>query len=365
MKNSAFAFTARHLSHYNAIVFLNTSGDAIDAGPAGCAADPACVSEQKVFEEYFRNGGGFVGIGSAIETNPGWQFLTDIVGPARPTRIPTGRLRADKLAAQTVTNKVADRVHDASKNLPEYWNLNDTYYNWTANVRGVSHILTTVSAAPFNKTGDCPVLNALTGSTMGPDHPVSWCKDYKGGRSYYTSHGSLGGSVERLQSDQGARRRDRVGRGPVRPGLQRLRRDRARELPADEDQRTAEPERADRLRPASRRARDPDRPPRRRAPAQPRHRDVNDHREHSGLHEQRGRSVRPRSRQQLRHQPLGLPLLLPAGGGQHQVLRRDDRSHELVHGRSVPERRRTDHGGDSGRVGSVDRLLPAVAVQVR
>ena len=68
VKNSANGFTARHLSRYNAVVFLNTTGDALDA------------EEQAVFEEYFRNGGGFVGIGSAIETNPSWQFLTDILG---------------------------------------------------------------------------------------------------------------------------------------------------------------------------------------------------------------------------------------------------------------------------------------------
>ena len=83
-------------------------------------------------------------------------------------------------------------MHDASKNLPEYWNLSDTYYNWTANVRGLSHVLTTVSDAPFDRTGDGPQINALTGGTMGADHPVTWCKDWKGGRSYYTNHGASG-----------------------------------------------------------------------------------------------------------------------------------------------------------------------------
>jgi PKD repeat protein/type 1 glutamine amidotransferase len=171
VKNSANGFTARHLSHYSAVVFLNTTGDALDA------------DEQAVFEEFFHNGGGFVGIGSAIETNPGWQFLTDILGTRSSAKLP----------AQAATNKVADRVHDASKNLPEYWNLNDTYYNWTSNVRGFSHVLTTVSDAPFNKTGDGPTINAVTGGTMGADHPVTWCKDYKGGRSYYTNHGAFSG----------------------------------------------------------------------------------------------------------------------------------------------------------------------------
>jgi glucose/arabinose dehydrogenase len=166
IRNSVNGISERHLRRYSAVVFLNTTGDALSA------------EEQQVFEAYFRGGGGFVGVGSAIETNPGWQFLTDILG----TRA------AGKLAAQDVTNRVADRVHDASKSLPEYWDLNDTYYNWTSNVRGLSHVLSTVSTFP--RTGDGPTKKALAGGTLGPDHPTSWCKDYQGGRSYYTNHGA-------------------------------------------------------------------------------------------------------------------------------------------------------------------------------
>jgi PKD repeat protein/glucose/arabinose dehydrogenase len=179
VKNSANGFTARHLSKYNAVVFLNNGpGDVLDA------------DEQAAFEAFFRGGGGFVAVGSAIETNPSWQFLTDILG----TRA------SGKLPAQVTTIKVADRVHDASKSLPEYWNWSDTYYNYTSNVRGISHVLATVSDAPFNKTGDGPTINALANGTMGPDHPVVWCKDYKGGRSFYTNAGASpvdppGGSV--------------------------------------------------------------------------------------------------------------------------------------------------------------------------
>ena len=161
-------FNAEELARYRAVVFLDTTGSPLNA------------AQEAAFEAYFHAGGGFVGIGSAVETEPDWQFLTDVLG----TRA------AGKLAAQTVTNKVADRGHDASKNLPEYWNLNDTYYNWTSNVRGLSHVLTTVSDAPFNRTGDGPTINALTGGTMGADHPVTWCKDYLGGRSYFTNHGA-------------------------------------------------------------------------------------------------------------------------------------------------------------------------------
>ena len=40
---------------------------------------------------------------------------------------------------------------------------------------------------------------------MGADHPVTWCKDYKGGRSFYTASGRRCGRVQR-QPDEAARR---------------------------------------------------------------------------------------------------------------------------------------------------------------
>ena len=61
-------FTPANLEQYGAVVFLNTTGDLLTD------------AQQSAFEGYFREGGGFFGIGSAIETEPGWQFLTDVLG---------------------------------------------------------------------------------------------------------------------------------------------------------------------------------------------------------------------------------------------------------------------------------------------
>ena len=93
-------FTETNLKRYRAVLFLNTAGDVLDA------------AEQTAFENYFKDGGGFLGIHSAIATEPDWQFMTDLLGT-----------RATGAAAATddATIKVADRVHDASKSLPEYW----------------------------------------------------------------------------------------------------------------------------------------------------------------------------------------------------------------------------------------------------
>ena len=170
--DDASKFTASNLAKYRAVVFLNTSGDVLDA------------AQQDAFEDYFRGGGGFFGIGSAIETEPDWQFFTDVLG----TR------SSGKTAVQAGTIKVADRGHDASKNLPEYWNRSDAFYNFTSNVRGFSHVLATVVEDPFGPQPWGGAVSAITGGTMGFDHPVTWCKDYRGGRSFYTALGNTAGS---------------------------------------------------------------------------------------------------------------------------------------------------------------------------
>ena len=155
VSDDAGKFTDANLAKYRAVVFLNNTGDVLDA------------AQQTAFEKYFGAGGGFLGINSAIEVEPDWQFMTDILG----TR---GGTKTDPLSA---TIKVADRVHLASKGLPEYWTRTDRWYNFTSNVRGFSHVLATVDE------------NAYAGGTMGFDHPIAWCKDYKGGRSFYTGGG--------------------------------------------------------------------------------------------------------------------------------------------------------------------------------
>lgn len=143
------------LKKFGVVVFLNTSSAALTAG------------QQAAFETYFHDGGGFVGIHSAIQTQPDWQFMTDVLGT-----------RSNGISAVTnATVKVADRVHPATASLPEYWKNTDAYYNFTSDVRGVSHVLATVDESTY------------TGGTMGPDHPIMWCKDFKGGRSFYTGLG--------------------------------------------------------------------------------------------------------------------------------------------------------------------------------
>ena len=148
-------------------MFLNTAGDVLSD------------SEQTAFENYFKDGGGFLGIHSAIVTEPAWPFMTQLLGT---------RAVGSAAALDRATVKVADRVHDASKTLPEYWEVDDELYNFSditdtdpgndaGNVRGIHHVLATVDETTY------------AGGKMGFDHPVAWCKDQQGGRSFYTALG--------------------------------------------------------------------------------------------------------------------------------------------------------------------------------
>ena len=70
-------FTPADLDQYRAVVFLNTG-----------MASPLTDAQRANFEAYYKKGGGFVGIGSAIETDASWPFLTEharhaLVGPHR------------------------------------------------------------------------------------------------------------------------------------------------------------------------------------------------------------------------------------------------------------------------------------------
>src|SRR3954470_4995932 len=168
-------FTPAGLDAYRAVVFLDTG-----------QASPLTDTQRASFEAYFRKGGGFVGVGSAIETDASWQFLTDILG----TR------SSGRTEVQSGTVKVFDRVHDASKNLPEYWDRTDAWYNFSTNVRGVSHVLATVVEDPFGPQPQGQTLDGIAGGTMGSNHPISFCKDYQGGRSFYTGLGTSAASFD-------------------------------------------------------------------------------------------------------------------------------------------------------------------------
>ncbi|MGW3456274.1 ThuA domain-containing protein [Streptomyces albidoflavus] len=162
--SNASVFTnERKLGRYHAIVFLTGGGDILDA------------EQEAGLEAYVEAGGGFLGIHDAARTEPYSSWFGELIG-ARPTA-------GSGAKAQRATVEVGDRVHPATKSLPLEWKRPDKWLNWKENPSGKVHTIARVREATYTP-GE---------GANGADHPVSWCRDYDGGRSFYTA---MGGTAE-------------------------------------------------------------------------------------------------------------------------------------------------------------------------
>ena len=122
---------------------------------------------------YIQGGGGFVGIGGAAEAEPGSTFFNGLIGARPAAGSPTAT--AEKVVA------VGDRVHPANEDLPLEWTRSDVWYEWTTRPTGQVHTVARYRA-PNAPAGDGT-------ATGGTDWPISWCRDFQGGRSFYTGMG--------------------------------------------------------------------------------------------------------------------------------------------------------------------------------
>ena len=161
------------VSEYGAVVFLNTSVDVLDG--AG----------QAEFEEYFRAGGGFVGIGSAIESEPEWPFLTELFGARAAGQDRRSSRARSRSPTASMTRQGPAGVLDAHRRLVQ---LHGQRPRRSATCSPPS------SSDPLGPQPQGRPLDGIDGGTMGADHPVAWCKDYRGGRSFYTSLGNTAAS---------------------------------------------------------------------------------------------------------------------------------------------------------------------------
>ncbi|NGO74796.1 ThuA domain-containing protein [Streptomyces sp. YC504] len=147
------------LGRFNAVVFLTGGGDVLDA------------DQELGLEAYMEAGGGFVGLHDAARTEPYSDWFTGLIG-ARPAA-------GSGATTQRATVEVGDRQHPANAGLPLQWKRPDKWFNWKENPSGKVHTIARVRESTYQPG---------TGAN-GWDHPVSWCRDYDGGRSFYTAMG--------------------------------------------------------------------------------------------------------------------------------------------------------------------------------
>ncbi|MDX3484252.1 MULTISPECIES: ThuA domain-containing protein [Streptomyces] len=152
---SAAQFTTSNLARYDAVAFLSTTGDVLNA------------EQQKAFENYVATGGGYVGIHAAADTEYDWEFYGGLVGAYFDSHP----------QIQPATVRVEDHDHPATAHLDDEWQRTDEWYNYGTNPRNKAKVLATLDETTY------------TGGNMKGDHPISWCQTYEGGRSFYTGLG--------------------------------------------------------------------------------------------------------------------------------------------------------------------------------
>ncbi|MGO3661469.1 ThuA domain-containing protein [Microbacterium gubbeenense] len=161
--------SAEGLDQYATIIFASPVDATNDLDPER----PRLLddSELEAFQGYIHGGGGYVGLHAATDsmhTVPWYSELTG--GGARFIAHPQ---------QQTATMRVESPNHPSTSMLPAEWERFDEWYNFSTNPRDDVHVLITLDESTYE-----PGRGA-----MGEDHPLAWCQNFEGGRSWYEGAG--------------------------------------------------------------------------------------------------------------------------------------------------------------------------------
>lgn len=148
-------FTKRNLKKYAAVIFLNTTGNVLND------------EQQAVFQQYIRSGKGYVGIHSATDTEYGWPWYNELVGA----------YFSNHPKQQQAVLQMKDQSFKGMQGLPAQWSRWDEWYNFKDTHWDKVKVLITLDE------------KSIEGGTNGDFHPVSWYRDFDGGRSFYTAMG--------------------------------------------------------------------------------------------------------------------------------------------------------------------------------
>ncbi|MDI3385363.1 ThuA domain-containing protein [Streptomyces sp. B-S-A8] len=151
----AGAFTPGNLAKYDAVVWLSTTGDVLND------------TQQAAFEKYIKSGGGYVGVHAAADTEYDWPFYGELAGAYFQSHPHIQPAKVD----------VEDHAHPATAHLGQVWDRTDEWYNYRSNPRDRARVLASLDESSY------------TGGTMNGDHPIAWCQEFDGGRSFYTGGG--------------------------------------------------------------------------------------------------------------------------------------------------------------------------------
>lgn len=159
--------SAADLAKYATIVFVSPVDGTNNQDPAR----PRLLDDDELaaFQGYIHDGGGFVGLHAATDAMHAIPWYSQLTGGGARFR--------NHPAQQTATMRVESPAHPSTEILPLAWERFDEWYNFTTNPREDVHVLLTLDESTYN------------GGSMGDDHPIAWCQNFEGGRSWYEGAG--------------------------------------------------------------------------------------------------------------------------------------------------------------------------------
>lgn len=176
-------FNAADLERFDAVVFLNASGDMLNE------------AQEAAFQSWLEAGGGWLGIHAAGDSShAGWQWYRDnLIGADFTAHIMGPQFQRANVVLE-------NHGHPVLQGLPDIWQHEEEWYSWARSPRAEGFtILSTLdedSYTPVQKMWGSEV-----DLRMG-DHPVVWSNCVGQGKTAYAAMGHKGEAFEQPQVRQ-------------------------------------------------------------------------------------------------------------------------------------------------------------------
>ena len=173
-------FNADDLARFDAVVFLNASGDMLSN------------EQEHAFETWLQAGGGWLGIHAAGDgSHLEWQWYREhLIGATFTAHIMGPQF-------QTAMVVLENHQHPVLRGLPNVWEHEEEWYSWERSPRAEGFtILSTLDENSYVPVQD--FMGEKRDLRMG-DHPVVWSNCVGAGRTVYTAMGHKAEAFEQPQ----------------------------------------------------------------------------------------------------------------------------------------------------------------------
>ncbi|MGB5238921.1 MAG: ThuA domain-containing protein [Flavobacteriaceae bacterium] len=162
----ASVFSSTGLQEYDLVIFLSTTRNILDP------------DQESAFKAYINQGGNFMGIHAASDTEYAWSWYGKLVGAYFESHPSNPNVREADI-------EVVDESHPSTSHLEELWKRNDEWYNFKSINPDIQVVLN------LDET-------SYVGGTNGSFHPIAWYHEFDGGRSFYTGGGHTEASFDEI-----------------------------------------------------------------------------------------------------------------------------------------------------------------------